>query len=66
MDAACITVAAAHKKMLTTMAAGMQQGEAGWQQLQDVDEDAVIAAKCNMLATTQFKPLPNVMSMREW
>lgn len=62
MDAACITVAAAHKKMLST-AAGFGVGMVG---MAEQDEDAAVAAKCNMIATTQFEPLANVMSMREW
>lgn len=62
MDAACITVAAAHKKMLITAGGlgGMAANGA------DQDEDAAVAAKCNMIATTQFEPLANVMSMKEW
>lgn len=70
MDKAGITVAAAHKKMLSTsssMGLFSMIGVADKSQdKHEVDRDAVFAEKCQTIQSRGFEPLQNVMSMKEW
>ena len=73
MDKAGITVAAAHKKMLSTSSSmgllsmiGVGGGGDKSQDKREVDGDAVFAEKCQTIQTRGFDPLQNVMSMKEW
>lgn len=77
MDKAGITVAAAHRQMLST-ASGASSMMGGLSMIGDdgrassfgsrtaVDREAAVAQRCQLIAARGFEPLENVMGMKEW
>ena len=76
MDKAGITVAAAHKKMLSTSSSmgllsmmgvgGGGENNKSQDKGGEVDGDAIFAEKCLTIQSRGFDPLENVMSLKEW